>query len=205
MNPNICHDRKLVFVHNPKAAGMSFRKWLGFNGAVNHGVPTVNTPYQIWNSYTVVVVVRHPIERAISCYRFMTNENYQGLFTRVYPKLHSFDPLTFFNVFINEQLFILAGQYKYTEHFQSNKRPDFLFKLESMDTTDLAKHLGREDPFPRENVGKDKSPVDISEELYWALVEHFKVDFLLFEYKPLSYAEFMASQEVRHEEFKASA
>ena len=31
MNPNICHDRKIVFVHNPKVAGTSLRDWLGFD------------------------------------------------------------------------------------------------------------------------------------------------------------------------------
>lgn len=194
-----------MFVHNPKAAGMSFRKWLGFEGAVNHGVPTVNVPYQIWNTYTIVVVVRDPIERAMSCYRFLTHESYTGLYLKVYPDLHELDPLTFFDRFINKQLFVLAGQYKYAEHFQSNKKPDFLFRFESMDTTKLAEHLSIEKPFPRENVGRSKVPVPLSEELYVALVDHFKVDYLLFGYRPMPYVDFMASQETRQEKFMASA
>lgn len=55
------------FGHNPKAAGMSFRKWLGFDGPGNHGVPTVNTPYELWNEYTVITTVREPLDRALSC------------------------------------------------------------------------------------------------------------------------------------------
>jgi hypothetical protein len=195
MNPNICHDRKLVFVHNPKAAGMSFRKWLGFNGAVNHGVPTVNTPYEIWNSYTVIVSVRDPIDRAVSCYRFMTDDRYTGIFKKIYPGMGSWDPLTYFRTIINEQLFVLACQYKYTEHFQSNKKPDFLFKFEAMDTADLARKLDIKAPFPKINVSNNKVPVPLSEDLYLSLVQHYKVDYLLFNYRPLSYSDFMERQE----------
>ncbi|MEM5583460.1 hypothetical protein WNZ15_13420 [Roseibium sp. AS2] len=46
---------------------MSFRKWLGFDGPGNHGVPTVNTPYELWNEYTVITTVREPLDRALSC------------------------------------------------------------------------------------------------------------------------------------------
>lgn len=196
MNPNICNERGIVFVHNPKAAGMSFRKWLGFDGPVNHGVPTVNTPYELWNKYSVIVTVRDPIERALSCYRFLTHESYTGIFSKVYPNLSSWDPLTFFRTFINEQLFILAGQYKYTEHFQSNKRPDYLFKFEDMDVSELAANLNIQEPFPRVNVGKNKAMVDLSEDLYLSLIDHYKVDYLLFDYRPKPYSQFMQEQEL---------
>lgn len=195
MNPNICHERKLIFVHNPKAAGMSFRKWLGFDGPVNHGVPTVNTPYELWNAYTVVVTVRDPLDRAMSCYRFLTHDSYTGIFKKVYPDMGSWDPLTFFRTIINEQLFVLACQYKYTEHFQSNKEPDFLFKFESMDTAALARQLDIKTPLPKVNVGKTREPVPLSEELYLNLVNHYKVDYLKFDYRPRPYGEFMERQE----------
>lgn len=174
---------------------MSFRKWLGFDGPVNHGVPTVNTPYQLWNEYTVITTVREPLDRAMSCYRFLTHDSYTGIFKKVYPQMGSWDPLTFFRTIISEQLFVLAGQYKYTEHFQSNKKPDFLFRFENMDTAKLAEHLGIAEPFPKANVGKDKSPVPLSEDLYLSLVDHFKVDYLLFNYRPRPYEAFMERQE----------
>lgn len=195
MNPNICHDRGLIFVHNPKTAGMSFRRWLGFDGPVNHGVPTVNTPYQLWNQYTVVVVVRDPLERAMSCYRFLTHPTYEGGFKRLYPDLAEWEPLTFFQRMINEQLYVLACQYKYAQHLQSNKAPDFLFKFEDMDVSGLAKRLNIQQPFPKENVGKSKDVVEISEQLYLSLIDHFKVDYLLYGYRPKPYEEFMRRQE----------
>ncbi|MES0885069.1 sulfotransferase family 2 domain-containing protein [Roseibium sp. SCP14] len=196
MNPNICHERGVVFVHNPKTAGMSFRKWLGFTGVVNHGVPTVNVPYQLWNKYTVIVVVRDPMERAISCYRFLTHESYAGGLKKAYPDLSQWDPLTFFRRITSEQLYILACQYKYTQHLQSNKGPDFLFKFEDMDTTRLAKHLDIETPFPRENIGKSRAFVELTEDLYYSLIDYFKVDYLLFNYKPKPYKEFLLRQEM---------
>ena len=195
MNPTICHNRKLIFVHNPKAAGMSFRKWLGFNGPVNHGFPTFNTPHELWNRYTVIVTVRNPIDRAVSFYRFLTHQSYNGVFKKVYPDLAEWDPLTFFRRIINEQVSALACQYKYTQHLNSNKLPEFLFKFEEMDTTALAARAGIVKPFPRENVGKNKEPVSLSEDLYLSLVDHFKVDYLLFHYRPKPYEVFMADQE----------
>ncbi|MEO9530552.1 hypothetical protein [Roseibium sp.] len=174
---------------------MSFRKWLGFDGPVNHGVPTVNTPYELWNTYTVITSVREPLDRAVSCYRFLTHDSYTGIFKKVYPDLGGWDPLTFFRTIINEQLFVLAGQYKYAEHFQSNKKPDFLFKFENMDTSELGARLGIAEPLPRANTGKNKSPVQLSEDLYLSLVEHFKVDYLLFNYRPKPYSAFMERQE----------
>lgn len=195
MNPNISHRQKLVFVHNPKTAGISFRKWLGIDGPVNHGVPTVNVPREIWNAYTVVVTVREPIDRALSCYRFMTHESYKGIFKKVYTGMGDWDPLRFFTTIISEQVFVLAGQYKYTEHLQSNKRPDFLFKFENMNTEKLAERLNITSPLPRENVGRNKGFVPLSEELYLSLVDHFKVDYLLFGYKPKPYRDYMREQE----------
>ncbi|XYK78958.1 MAG: hypothetical protein ROO70_14310 [Labrenzia sp.] len=191
MNPNICHDRKLIFVHNPKAAGMSFRQWLGFDGVVNHGVPTVNVPYQLWNSYTVVVVIRDPLERALSCYSYLTGESYRGAFTNMYTDIKSWDPLHFFHVMTTEQLFVCACQYKYTQHFQSNKSPDFLFRVESMDTGKLAEKFNLSSQLPKVNVGSRKKIEGFSKELYAALVDYYKVDYLLFGYRPVSYEDFM--------------
>ncbi|WP_346894373.1 sulfotransferase family 2 domain-containing protein [uncultured Roseibium sp.] len=194
MNPNICHDRKVAFIHNPKAAGTSFRHWFGISGPHNHGFPTINIPLEIWHSYTSIVVVRDPIERALSAYRFHTDENYNGSYLLRYPDLRSWDPNKWFVEMINNQIYVLACQYKYTMHLQSNKRPDYLFHFETMDTSELAKHLGMKEQFPVKNAGKNKKFVDLSEDMYYSLVDYYKVDYLLFGYKPKSYREFMVGQ-----------
>ncbi|SMP29920.1 hypothetical protein SAMN06265374_3160 [Roseibium denhamense] len=194
MNPNICHKRKLIFVHNPKAAGMSFRKWLGFNGLVNHGFPSYNTPHQLWDLYTVVVCVRDPIDRAVSLYRFLTHESYNGGLLSVYPDLHSWDPPKFYQNIIHEQLIFLAWQYKYTQHFHTNKPADFILKVENLDVGRLARKMGIQTPFPRENFGKNKNTIDLGQKLYDELVEHFKADFFFFDYSPKSYFQYMDMQ-----------
>lgn len=195
MEINTCHKRRVFFVHNPKAAGMSFRKWLGLDKGVNHGFPTTNTPVEIWNNYTVVVVVRDPIERALSGYRHLTNGDYTGAFRQAYPDLPNWDPLTFFSRMFNEQIFVVGPQFKYAMHLHSNKAPDFLLKFEELDTTELANRLGIKEPFPRENVAKRRNRVPLSEELYLALIHHYRVDYLLYEYRPKPYDIFMSEQE----------
>lgn len=194
MDLNTCHKRKVLFVHNPKTAGTSFRKWLGLDKGVDHGFPSIKAPIRIWNDYTVIVVVRDPIERALSGYKYLTHESYKGLFRKIYPDLPSWDPLTFFSRMFNEQIIVVPPQFKYAMHLNSNKAPDFLLKFEMLDTTALAKHLKIKDPFPRENVGKNKRPVDIREDLYMALIQHYKVDYLLYDYRPKPYDKFMDEQ-----------
>lgn len=196
MEINTCHRRKLHFVHNPKAAGMSFRKWLGLDNGVNHGFPTSNTPVEIWNAYTTIVVVRDPIERALSGYRHLTGEDYTGAFRRLYPDLPSWDPLTFFSRMFNEQIFVVGPQFKYAMHLHSNKAPDFLLKFENLDTSELANRLKIQEPFPKENVTKSRFRVPVSEDLYLALIQHYRVDYLLYNYRPKPYDNFMREQEV---------
>ncbi|GAB2208061.1 hypothetical protein ROS1_48780 [Roseibium sp. ROS1] len=195
MNPNICHDRKIVFVHNPKVAGTSLRDWLGFDEVWNHGFPTTNTPVECWNDYRVIVAIRDPIDRALSGYRFMTREKYVGSFRSRYPDLPTWDPLTFFRKMFNEQIFVVPPQFKYTMHMHSNKAPDYLIRFENMDLSQLAQDLDIQKPLPRENANPQTEVVDIAEDLYVALIDHYKVDYLLFGYRPVPYRDFMRSQE----------
>ncbi len=194
MNPNICHEKKVAFIHNPKAAGTSFRHWLGISGPHNHGFPTINIPLEIWHSYTSVVVVRDPIERALSAYRFHTSENYNGSYLLKYPDLRSWSAEKWFIEMINKQIYVLACQYKYTMHLQSNKRPDFLFKFEELNTEILSDKLGISKKFPYENKGNNKKIVQMSEDMYMSLIDYFKVDYLLFGYRPKPYKRFMEDQ-----------
>lgn len=175
---------------------MSFRKWLGLDKGVNHGFPSTNTPVDIWNAYTVITVVRDPIERALSGYRHLTSETYAGAFRKVYPDLPTWDPLTFFSRMFNEQIFVVGPQFKYAMHLHSNKPPDFLLKFEDLDTTELANRLNISEPFPRENVAVSRYHVPLPEDLYLALIRHYRVDYLLFEYRPKPYDMFMGEQEM---------
>lgn len=193
MSANICHARKLIFVHNPKTAGSSFCSWLGFNSG-NHGFPTINTPVNTWNEYTVIVVVRDPIDRALSAYRHHTDESYDGIYTKRYPDIHEWNPEHYFNKMVGEQTYVLARQYKYTQHLLSNKEPDFLLKFEEFDTSDIASHLGIENDFPFENKGPNKKFVPLSEEYYLSMIAYYKVDYLQFGYRPKPYDQFIEDQ-----------
>ncbi len=183
-NPNIDDARRLVFVHNPKAAGTSFRAWLGLEGAIQHGFPTLNVPAPLWQAYTVVVVVRDPVERALSSYRFHTHESYEGGYLKKYPDLHSWDLAKYLDVMIGQELFVLAPQYRYCEHLLSTKRPDFLLRFENLDPTPLADRLGITDPFPFHNRNQNPKSADLDERTYGRLVQHFRMDYAAFGYRP---------------------
>ncbi|MEP3045439.1 MAG: hypothetical protein ABJL55_05910 [Roseibium sp.] len=194
MNQNICYDRGIVYIHNPNAAGTCFRDWLGFEGQTELGFPTLTTHHVFWNKYKVVVAIRDPIDRALSSYRSLTSETYSGELKRKYPSMHTWNTDKFFNTILNDHLYICACQYKYTQHLQSNKPPDYLVKTENLDMESLSKGLDICEPFPGKKMAENKTPIDIDEKLYLELIEYYKVDYLLFGYKPKSFKVFMEQQ-----------
>lgn len=191
MGSDICFDRGILLVNNPYTGTDSLRTWLGFNAPPNHGFPTVVTPFVFWNRFSVVVMVREPVLRALACFRHVTSEHYAGDLLNRYSGLQEWDADRFFDIVLNRHVDVCGLQHKYTQHMQSNKRPDFLLRYENADTTKLAQHLDIPDPFPIGRVDDGERLPVIDEKLYLALVEYFKVDYFLLGYRPKEYSEFM--------------
>jgi len=65
------HKRKLIFVHIPKNAGTSIEKYCDMNDTGHHNWKYYFSKYlSEWNEYTSFAVIRDPIDRFISCYRY---------------------------------------------------------------------------------------------------------------------------------------
>jgi hypothetical protein len=81
INVNIDHDLQLIFLHNPKTAGTSIKESVGLAKAqfgANHKTAEFFVHPKTWESYFSFVVIRHPIDRFISSFKFHTNVNYRG-------------------------------------------------------------------------------------------------------------------------------
>jgi len=68
----INHEKKLIFIHIPKTAGTSIIKAMGVeNILIEKTIEEYKEHYQeYWNKYTKFTVVRDPIDRFISAYKF---------------------------------------------------------------------------------------------------------------------------------------
>jgi len=68
----INHEKKLIFVHIPKNAGTSIIKAMGVeNLYMDKTIEEYKEHYhEYWNEYTKFTVVRDPIDRFISAYKF---------------------------------------------------------------------------------------------------------------------------------------
>ena len=68
----INHEKKLIFIHIPKNAGTSIIKAMGVeNLYFDKTIDEYKEHYEdYWNSYTKFTVVRNPMDRFISAYKF---------------------------------------------------------------------------------------------------------------------------------------
>lgn len=77
-------SRKLIFIHNPKTAGMSIVRSFGFPSTgfpnkFNHTRPREAITWifqQTWESYYSFCFVRNPWDRLVSLFHFQRSENY---------------------------------------------------------------------------------------------------------------------------------
>jgi hypothetical protein len=68
----ICHERKLIFIHIPKNAGTSIIKAMGVeNLYMDKTIEEYKEHYdEYWDKYKKFTVIRDPIDRFISAYKF---------------------------------------------------------------------------------------------------------------------------------------
>ena len=68
----ICHERKLIFIHIPKNAGTSIIKAMGVeNMFMDKTIEEYKEHYdEYWDKYKKFTVVRDPVDRFVSAYKF---------------------------------------------------------------------------------------------------------------------------------------
>lgn len=67
----IDHKRKLIFIHIPKNAGTAIEKYCDMNDTGHKHWKYYFSKYSsVWKEYTSFAIIRDPIDRFISCYRY---------------------------------------------------------------------------------------------------------------------------------------
>ncbi len=181
---NVDHERRLFFVHNPKCMGTSLKKWLGLRvDNADHRFPTLTVNRALWEAFTTVVVVRHPVDRFVSSFNFHCRSDYAGGYTVKYPDLKSWSMETYFDRMRAHEPLAIAPQWKYTVHLQSDAPPDHLIRMEDArpGVERLAQALGISEELPGLNrsVGRKELP---EAALLAKLEDYYRLDFQLFGY-----------------------
>ncbi|MGV8093304.1 MAG: sulfotransferase family 2 domain-containing protein [Mangrovibacterium sp.] len=132
ISSSVNHQKKFIFVHNPKVAGTSLRRLLGLKGDISHLTPGLLVPKKLWEEYFVIVAVREPVERLISSYNYHTSEKYDGFYLKQYPDIKSWTIEKYFDIF-SEEPFGVIPQVNYLTHPLSDKRSDFIIRYETLD------------------------------------------------------------------------
>jgi hypothetical protein len=181
---NLDHTRKVCFVHNPKCMGTSLKGWLGLPvDNADHRFPTLMVNRLVWESYTTIAVVRHPVARFVSSYHFHCTSDYAGGYLSKYPDLKKWDMETYFQNMTTLEPYALAPQWKYTFHLRSEQAPDFLIKMEEAELPlrRLGERLRIKAPMPDFNRSTG-AKIQPPESLVTKLQDYYQRDFALFGY-----------------------
>ncbi len=187
ISSSVNHEKKIIFVHNPKVAGTSLRKLLGLKGDISHFTPGLLASKKLWEEYFVIVAVREPVERLISSYNYHTSDRYDGFYLKKHPDIKSWTIKKYFDVFSKEPYGIIP-QVNYLAHPLSAKSPDFVIRFENLNQ-DVARLLGmlkiENTEIPMINGSRnriDKSKFISNKELLTRLVDFYKEDYRVLGY-----------------------
>lgn len=179
-NRNVSAEHRIAFVHNPKAAGSSFRNWIGLTGPTDHRFPTFSITRNVWESYRTVLFVRHPVSRLISSYFYHCGENYSGAYKKKYPDINEWDLSKYFDIFSSKEINAIAPQYLYSIHLNSFKIVDYIFRIELINENKLRDIFKVDAKFPVINQSKVKEKIDIEGSLWKRVRDYYERDFLIF-------------------------
>lgn len=133
----------IIHIHIPKTAGTSIRTALFGSDVIKH-VTASKIPIDIWESIPSFAVVRHPVSRFISSYKYHCKSSYRGVLLKRYPELKSMSMKEYAETFLKEDYLLLEPQMKYVQRSDSNKSiVDYLLRFEyiSDDFSSLCKKL----------------------------------------------------------------
>lgn len=124
---------KVIHVHVPKTAGTSIRLALFGSRVIKH-VRAHEIDPKLWVSLPSFAVVRHPLSRFVSNYRFHCKSDYAGVMMRAHPDLKWLTIEDYCDRFLISHP-LLAPQTDFLCHPESEKKQvDHLVRFENLTT-----------------------------------------------------------------------
>lgn len=157
---NVLHDRKLIFIHNPKCAGTSIKRALKIpaGNIADHRIPSYMVSARTWEAYCSFIVVRNPFERLVSSYAYHISSSYNGFFAKRYPQLKELNLKAYFELMHKEPTWV-RPQVDYLHHNRSLKSVDTVCRMEHLtnDLKELFERIGIQAELPHENRTEHKT------------------------------------------------
>lgn len=199
----IFDNLRVIFIHIPKNAGTSITQWL----EEQNGQPPLQEGHypwlhyalrypDRWKAYTKVAVVRHPIDRALSCYNYARMEKsywHSPDGSTAWPVHQDYNTLK--DKTFEQCLQLLkakrlhhptwAAQYHYLFDDQGRLQVDYLLRFEHLqqDFATFARVMRwPEKDLPVINVSKKDGNTEISPVATAGVEELYRLDFLLLNY-----------------------
>lgn len=180
-----------LFIHVPKAAGSSISKALYGKKIPHFKALEFEKHYKNFNTKYKFAFVRNPLDRAISCYNFLSTLGTQQVTIHKGYKYKTVKDLTFeefTNVFLTDDSrykdVTLLKQADFVTNSTGNIIVDDIYKFEDFDCEikRLSKNIGINLKVGNDNISKKRNDVVITEIAKKNVEEYYKIDYELFGY-----------------------
>ena len=133
------------------------------------------------------MVVRHPIDRLRSSWKFHTGPSYTGVYYREIPNLRNMEIEEYFYT-MKDLKYCIIPQWRYTYHEYSSQNIDFICKMETLesDFKQICLRLNLHDrQLSRLNTSRSKPSQDVlssPSSFRNEVLDFYEKDFQLFDY-----------------------
>lgn len=173
---------KVIHIHIPKTAGTSIRRAIFGSEVIKH-VKAGQIDQELWENLPSLTIVRHPMERFISNYKYHVESKYGGILMKRNPDLKSLSLTAYAERFVGTSA-LLESQKSYIHRSDSAKSTvDYLIRFEDI-ATELPRvfkelHINLE--LEKVKVGSKAQP-EVPEEVKKIVEDYYAEDYELFGY-----------------------
>lgn len=111
----------LIHIHVPKTAGTSIRVALFGSNVIKH-VKACQVATKLWEDMPSFSVVRDPVGRFISSYKYHCKSRYNGVLAKQHPNLKKMTVEEYYDTFLHSGAGLLASQSKYLTRVDTKKQ-----------------------------------------------------------------------------------
>ncbi len=178
----VCLRYGIIHVHIPKTAGTSIRSALFGSSVIKH-VTATQIERELWEALPSFSIVRHPLHRFLSNYRYHCRSNYSGVLLKSYPDLKSLDVVQYCDRLLERHPLLLPQARFVTRDDSAKTRVDHILQFETLSETlpALLAQLGIKKRIRHLKRGPETT-VDLPEATRRRVEAFYEEDFALFGY-----------------------